>query len=184
MEKQTINSAQKQPASPSGATFSSPAPVGCTVKTIIEGGHAYLTPRLYNLEITLLDVLRGKQAVEWLISGGVDPGLFQPGQEYILAHLNFAFFQRGRGGDDEVYQLPSGQFAVISADGKTEYAVPQLSNRIKPQLAGWSFHPGESRQGWLLFQVDVNDPQPRLIFKREHVEGVYGIWGYVWFQLY
>jgi hypothetical protein len=184
MERKTDNSTQKQIDSIPGTTFTSPAPVGFTVKTIIEGGHAYLTPRLYNLEITLLDVLRGKQVDEWLKSRGLTPGCSRPGQEYILARLDFAFFQRGRGGGDEVYQLPPGQFAAISADGKTEYEAPQLADQIKPQLVGSSFHPGESRQGWLLLQVNENDFQPRLIFKREHVEGVYGIWGYVWFQLY
>jgi hypothetical protein len=44
--------------------------------------------------------------------------------------------------------------------------------------------PGETHQGWILLQVPETEKKPLLIFKRENVEVVYGVWGNVWFQLY
>ncbi len=192
-----------KPGQANGASPGSAAPIGTTVKTTVERGHAYMVPRLYNVEITLLEVQRGKDAqaaAQKLVSSAQS---LKQGYEYLLARLKIGYFERGRvsskgstgasekqfvsfggGSVDVTYTLAEGQFLAVSADGETEYPVPSVLQQPSPALVGWEFHPGESREGWILFQSPKDEKKPLLIFKREHVEGIYGIWGYVWFQLY
>jgi hypothetical protein len=196
--KSVSNSGQGNGASPGSAV-----PIGTTVKTTVERGHAYMVPRLYNVEITLLEILRGKEAlvvVQPLVSSAQP---LKADNEYLLARLKFGYFERGRvaskgstgkadkqyvsfggGSVDVTYTLTEGQFMVVPASGETEYQLPTVSRQPSPNLIGWEFHAGESRDGWIFFQAPKDEKKPLLIFKREHVEGIYGIWGYVWFQLY
>lgn len=166
-----------------GSSHRNPAPIGMTVKTTVERGDAYFTPRLYELTITLLGVIRGKEAAEHIKTQGISNEPPKPGFEYILARINCGYFHKVRGFVDD-YRLTEGQFAAVSADGSMEYEIPSISQQPQPQLIDWIFHPGESREGWILLQVPEDDKKPLLIFKRQHVEGIYGRWRYVWFQLY
>jgi hypothetical protein len=155
------------------------------VKSTIERGDAYLSPQLYNLEITLLEVIRGKSVAELSQVQSVSAKLPKDGFEYILARIRLGYFLRARGGPrDEVYTLTEGQFAAVSADGGTEYEVPTVLRQPQPALIDITFNPGDSHEGWILFQVPKEEKKPLLIFKRQHVEGAYGIWGYIWFKLY
>jgi hypothetical protein len=200
------NPEKKSAAAKSSQTGNSPGsavPIGTTVKTTVERGHAYMVPRLYNVEITLEEVIRGKKALAGAEKLLKPEQQLKDGYEYLLARLKFGYFERGRiapagstgtadkqyvsfggGGVDVTYTLSEGQFLAVSAGGETEFEIPAVLQQPEPHLIGWEFHPGESREGWILFQVPKDDKKPLLIFKREHVEGIYGIWGYVWFQLY
>lgn len=168
-----------------GSAPEAAAPIGITVKTTIERGDAYLSPQLYNLEITLLEVIRGKSVAELSQVQSVSARLPKDGFEYILARIRLGYFLRARGGPgDEVYTLTEGQFAAVSADGGTEYEVPAVLRQPQPALIDVTFNPGDSHEGWILFQVPKEEKKPLLIFKRQHAEGAYGIWGYIWFKLY
>ncbi len=167
-----------------GSSSGCPAPVGVTVKTTIERGDAYLSPEIYNVEITLLEVVRGKKARERINSQDVSDQPPQTGFDYVLALVRFGYYQRGRRQGSEAYRLTEGQFAAVSADGKQEYELPSISQQPQPSLIGRLFNPGETHEGWILLQVPKGEKEPRLVFKRKHTEGMYGIWGYVWFQLY
>jgi hypothetical protein len=201
--KKTENKSASNSGQANGASPGSAVPIGTTVKTTVERGHAYMVPRLYNVEITLLEIIRGSNAlavVQPLVSSAQP---LKAGYEYLLVRLKFGYFERGRvaakgstgtadkqyvsfggGSVDVTYTLTEGQFLAVSAGGETEYQLPSVAQQPSPNLTGWEFHPGESREGWILFQVPKDEKKPLLIFKREHVEGIYGIWGYVWFQLY
>jgi hypothetical protein len=200
------NPEKKAAAAKSSQTGNSPGsavPIGAMVKTTVERGHAYMVPRLYNVEITLEEVVRGKKAQDSAKKLVKPEQPLKDNYDYLLARLKFGYFERGRiapagstgaadkqyvsfggGSVDVTYTLSEGQFLAVSANGETEYEIPHLTKQPEPNLIGWEFHPGESRQGWILFQAPVIEKKPLLIFKREHVEGMYGIWGYVWFKLY
>jgi len=167
-----------------GSSKDCPVPVGTTARTTIERGDAYLSPEIYNVEITLLDIVRGNEAWERTRSQGVSDKTPETGFEYVLALISFGYFQRGRRQGGEAYQLTEGQFAAVSADGMREYEIPLKQQQPQPPLIGQLFNQGETHQGWVLLQVPEEEKEPRLIFKRKHVEGMYGIWGYLWFQLY
>jgi hypothetical protein len=186
-----------------GSSPGSAAPIGTTVKTTVERGHAYMVPRLYNVEITLEEVVRGR-AAQVIVKNLVQPTrALKDDYEYLLARIKFGYFERGRvaaggsgntedaqyvsfggGSVDVTYTLTEGQIVAVSYDGETEYEIPPVLKQPEPSLIGWEFHPGKSREGWILFQVLKDDKKPLLIFKREHVEGIYGIWAYVWFRLW
>jgi hypothetical protein len=167
-----------------GTSPSHPAPVGVTIKTTIERGEAYSAPEIYNVEITLLEIMRSDEA--WERIKGQNP-LNEPPKatfEFVLAYIRFGYFRRSRGAGGEVYRLTKDQFAAVSPDGKTEHEIPTVLSQPQPQLIGSTLSPGESRDGWILLQVPEDDKKPLLIFKRQNIEGVHGVWGYIWFQLY
>jgi len=166
-----------------GSSHRNPAPLGMTVKTTVERGDAYFTPRLYEMTITILEVLRGKEAAERIRTQGVSDNPPKSGFEYILVRIDCGYFYKVRGFDDD-YRLTEGQFVTVSADGSTEHEIPSVIQQPQPQLIDWVFHPGESREGWVLLQIPEDDVNPLLIFKRQHVEGIYGRWRYVWFKLH
>jgi hypothetical protein len=168
----------------SGSSSACPAPVGVTVKTTIERGDAYLSPEIYNVEITLLEIVRGEEARERIVSQGISNRPPETGFEYILALIRFGYFQRGRRRGTEAYQLTESQFAAVSSDIKQEYELPPVLQQPQPPLIGRLFNQGETHEGWILLQVPAGEKEPRLVFKRKHTEGIYGIWGYVWLQLY
>jgi hypothetical protein len=161
-----------------------PAPAGVTIKTTIERGDAYSAPEIYNVEITLTEIIRGNEAWDRI---KVQSSLNEPpkvGFEYLFAHIRFGYFRRGRGMGGEDYRLTEGQFAAVSPDGRKEYEIPSVLSQPQPRLLDCVFSPGESRDGWILVQVPKDDKKPLLIFKRQNVEGVHGIWGHIWFRLY
>jgi hypothetical protein len=186
-----------------GSSPGKAAPVGTTLKTTVERGHAYMVPRLYNVEITLEEIVRGEAARSRAEKLAAPGWRLKEGNEFLLTRLKFGYFERGRiasrgsgdmgearfvsfggGSIDVTYTLAEGQIMAVAASGETEYEIPSVSQQPEPHLIGWEFHPGETREGWILFQVPQAEKKPLLIFKREHVEGVAGIWGYIWFQLY
>ena len=166
-----------------GTSHLSPVPLGVSIKTRIERGMGN-APESYNVELTILEFVRGEEAWERVEAQGVSDEPPKVGFEYILARMKVGYFRRGRGFGDEAYEVTEGQFAAVSADSKTEFEIPSVLQQPQPQLIDGIFYPGESREGWILLQVPKHDKKPLLIFKRENVEGVYWVWGYVWFQLY
>jgi hypothetical protein len=162
------------------------APIGLTVITKIERGDRYSAPEIYNMEITLLEVIRGEEAWDRIKAQGVSDRLPQSGFEYVLAHIRFGFFSkaRGFGHPHEGYHIGVDSFSVTSADGKAKYEIPSVRQQPKPQLVDLSLSIGESLKGWIIFQVPETEKRPLLTFHRDYAENVYGVWGSVWFQLY
>jgi len=166
-----------------GSSHLNPAPVNVTVKTKIERGDPYSAPEIYDLEITLIEIVRGKEALDRVKAQDVLNEPPKRGFEYVFARVQFGYSRRGRGLGDVTYRLTEGQFAAVSSDGKMEYKIPSVFHQPQPQLIDSVFSAGESREGWILLQVPKDEKKPRLIFKRENAEGIYGIWRSVWFQL-
>jgi hypothetical protein len=166
-----------------GSSSQNAVPLGTTVRTVIERGDPYLTPQLYNLDITILETLRGIKASEKIRNEGIIEKGTEDRFDFLLVHIKLNYSRKVRGLGDEVFKLREGQFAAVAADNKTEYKLPVVSKQPQPSLIGEIFSTGDSRDGWVLLQVPVEDDNPRLIFKRNHVEGMYGIWGNIWFKL-
>jgi hypothetical protein len=184
MKERTDNTNAERSKPIIGTSPGHPAPVGVTIKTTIERGEAYAAPEIYNVEITLLEFIRGNEAWERIKVQGSFKEPPKAGFESVLVHIRFGYFRRSRGTEGEVYRLTKGQFAAVSPDGKTEYEIPNVLSQPQPQLIDSIFSPGESRDGWILLQVSQDNKKPLLIFKRQNIEGVHGIWGHIWFQLY
>jgi hypothetical protein len=182
MDNQNMSMAVQYQDQVAGSSYRIPAPVGVTVKTTVERGNVYLQPTLYNVQITIQEVVRGTAARAKLQAQGIsDPPA--AGCEYVLARTVFEYSARGKGSHPADYTLMKGEFGAISKDGQ-EYDLPSIARTMQPALFGHSFSPGSAFEGWLVFQVPEEEREPQLVFKREHTEGAYSIWGYVWFQLY
>ncbi|MFC1533855.1 hypothetical protein ACFL7M_10885 [Thermodesulfobacteriota bacterium] len=184
MTNQITKSPDENSNLPLGASNLSPVPVGVTIKTKIERGDAYAAPEIFDVEIAILEIARGQAELARAVAQGVPDEPPEAGFEYILARVRFGYFLRGRGFGSQPYKLTEGQFTAVSADGKTHYKIAGALQQAQPQMIYGDFSPGESREGWILMQVPKQEKEPLLIYNREYVEGVYGIWGYVWFQLY
>jgi len=161
-----------------------PAPLGTTVKTKIERGDRYSAPEVYNLEITLQEVVRGEEAWARIEGQGVR-GEAKAGFEYILCRIQFGYFSRARGfpRSGEAYMILPEHFVAVAADGKTEFESPTLLRQPQPPLIGTSFSVNESREGWILLQLPKDRTEIFLTFRREYAENQYGVWGSMWFQL-
>jgi len=166
-----------------GSRLERAAALGELVKTKIERGDRYSAPEIYNLEITLLEVVQGSDARTRVQEEGILPP--PAGWEYVLARLSFGYFSKGRGLERLEQSFVIGQdfFAAVSADGNTEYPPPPLLQQPQPSLIDKPFQPGDRREGWILLQVPETEKHLFLIFKREFKEFTYGVWGPVWFRL-
>jgi hypothetical protein len=82
------------------------------------------------------------------------------------------------------YVISKGQFFATSADGGNEYHNHSLTRHPEPELIGMDLSTGDSREGWVAFDVPEGEKQPLLAFQRYYEENVYGVWGLVWFKLF
>jgi len=169
----------------SPATGSSPGsalPLGTEAKIPIIPGYGP-GPKVGDLLVSLLEVIRGKEAAARIRDLGMQSEPPKTGFEYIIIRVKAEYVRSGRGPREQPYKMTEGQFLAGSSDGGTEYQVFSLCKRPEEGLIGHTFSAGDSREGWLLFQVPKEEKKPLLIFRRENVENVWGLWSDVWFQL-
>jgi hypothetical protein len=168
-----------------GSTQDNPAPVGITVKTKIERGDRYSAPEVYNLEITLLESLRGTQAFARIQAEAVTTRQPKTGYEYLLVRIRFGYFSKGRGFGHafDPYVIKQDFFNAVPPDGTEQYDLPVLDKQPHFPIIDVDFTPGQSREGWIVLQVPQDVKKPLISFKREYRENTYGIWGPIWFVL-
>jgi hypothetical protein len=168
-----------------GSSQDCPVPMGVALKTTIEHGDRKPTPESFNLEITLLDIVRGREALDRIEREGVSDQAFKAGFEYTLVRIRFGYYRKARGPSaPPLYVLGDGTFTAASADGKIEYEPPSVVRQPQPELIGVPFSVGDSREGWIVLEVPEEEKKPLLVFHRVHAAAAYGVWGSVWFRLY
>jgi len=143
---------------------------GVTASAIVEVGDMYRSPEIYDAKITVLEVMRGEKAEDWIKNAGESNAPAPNGFEYVLARIRFEFSARGAPGD-KTWSLSATQFHAFSGDG-TRYGAASIA-LPEPELAG-DLRSGDSLEGWIAFAVAEQDRQPLMIFDQ----------GNVWFQLY
>jgi hypothetical protein len=150
-------------AQTSGMAPSSAAPKGSTVAGIIECGEGYTSHELYDMKITLIQVIRGEEA--WLrIKKTADSNKPAPsGFDYVLARVKFEYYARSIPGSC-VHKLFPGQFTAYSAAGedyKPASVVPP-----KPEMRK-DLKSGDAIEGWLVFAVAKEDRAPLMSFSAD-----------------
>lgn len=178
MEEHTV---QRKRSSILGSSHDHPVPVGVTMKIMIERG--------YGIELTVLEIIRGKEALDRMMAEGVSKKLPNDGYEYLLTRIKFGYFckAKGMGNSNSVYRVVEKNFIAVSADGGKEYELPSLLHQPQPPLIGTIIPLGESREGWIVLQVPIDEKEPLLTFHREHAPTNYVLlhqWRPVWFKLY
>ena len=171
----------ENPSPVPGYSPQSSAPVGVSAVARIEYnlGYVFEVTGIYEAKITLLEIVRGEKA--WNRIKAADSSNQPPevGFEYILAHIRFELTVT-EDLDRRGYKLRAWRFSAMSSAGKyydTPAVVPP-----QPELRA-DLKPGDSYEGWAVFQVAVDDDKPLVNFGRTALSNDDGYLG-VWFQLY
>jgi len=152
---------------------------GVTIAGIIECGEGYTSHELYDVKITLQEVLRGDPAWQRLQDVNKDNVPSAEGYDYVLARVKFAYEARGRPGDC-IHTVKRSHFTALSMQGEI-YPVPDVSVP-QPPLSG-PLHSGESIDGWIAFAVAKDDKTPLMTFSVDDAGAVqHG--GKLWFKLF
>jgi hypothetical protein len=180
-EKETTTHDNKAPAtgnSPSGAI-----PIGSAAKIPIIPGFGP-GPKIGNLLVSILEVIRGVEAEDRIQSRGIAVELLKSGFENLLLRVKAEYVRVGKGPREQPYYLSQDHFLACSADSGTEFKVFPFSGQPDDSIIGQMFTQGDSREGWLICQVPKNELKPLLIFRRQNVDNVWGLWSDIWFKLY
>ena len=162
-----------------GSSPFDPAPAGVRLSGIVECGRGYTSHELYNMNITLQEVLRGADAWKLIKKASNENKPADKGFEYVLARIKFEYYARGKPGLC-VHKLSPGQFIACSSDGEeypsTEVTLPE------PELKG-DMKSGDILEGWIALMVPKSDKTPLLYYTADAGEAViHG--GNIWLKLY
>lgn len=169
-----------QPAEAQDNSSTNPAAVGSPVRSMVELGSVY--SNIYDTTITVLETVRGKEAMDRLKAAGPDNKMPAEGFEYILARIKFEL--KGRAVSDKLsFDLGDAPLQWIALEGKdlTEYGRVSLTVP-KPALTGM-VKPGQSVEGWVAFSVARNDSKPVMVFDPD-TGGATGRGRTLFFKLY
>ena len=152
------------------------APPGKTLQGIMDCGSNYEGNEAYDIKVTVLQTARGDKAVKAIVSQDLPPPA--DGTEYLLARIRFEYNARGRPGDC-VHTVKPAHFTALSING-SKYVIPEFSLAV-PGMTG-PVKSGEMVEGWVIYEVDVQDREPLMTFSVTDGSVAHG--GELWFRLY
>ncbi len=162
-----------------GSSPFEPASTGVRLSGIVECGQGYTSHELYNMNLTLLEVVRGDAAWERLRKAGDANKPAGSGFDYILARVKFEYYARGTPGLC-VHKVIPQQFMAFSSEG-VDYPSVDVS-LPKPEMRG-DLRSGEHLEGWIAVRVPQEDQKPLLCYSADQGGAVmHG--GGKWFKLY
>ena len=145
------------PAVAQDNSSSNPAAVGARVRSMVE-----LRSNVYDIAITVLETVRGNDALVRLKAAYSDNPMPREGFEYVLARVKFEL--KGRAVSDKLtFQLGNEplQWVALASD-LTEYSGISVTTP-KPALSG-AVKPGDAMEGWVAFAVESTDSKPVMVF--------------------
>jgi hypothetical protein len=171
----SIGGAQTQ-----GMLPTSPAPVGFAANSQIQCGGNPVSLEPYDVKVTVLQVIRGKEAWERIQAVSPSNQPAKAGFDYVLALVSLELKARVSPGDKSFELGRPMQLTAMSADGREYEGVSVVPP--KPELSG-ALRAGGSVEGWVAFLVDQKDRKPLMAF--DPASGGATLRGKVlWFQLY
>jgi hypothetical protein len=174
-----MTAAALHPAIAQENSSTNPAAINSRVRSMIELESVYTN--IYDIAITVIETVRGKEAMDRLKAASPDNKMPPEGFEYALARVKFEF--KGRSISDTMpFDLGNDplQWVALAAD-LTEY--PRVSvSAPKPALVG-RIKPGESMEGWVAFTVKQKDSKPAMVFDPD-TGGATGRGRTLFFKLY
>jgi hypothetical protein len=161
-----------------GSGPGNPAAKGTMLTGIIECGEGYTSHELYDIKITLMEVVRGDDAWKRIQEASAANKPAQPGAEYVLARVKFGYNARGNPGVC-VHPLKPDQFTAYSSSGE-DYANPAVIVP-KPELRK-NLKSGDVVEGWVVFQIPQKDQAPLMSYAADS-GGAVDHGGSKWFLL-
>ena len=165
-------------AQTAGSSPSDPAPPGTTIAEIIECGEGYTSHELYDIKMTLLEIIRGEEAWRRIKEADASNKPPAPATEYVLVRVKFEYQARGLPGLC-IHPLNPEQFTAYSASGEDYTAIPVIPP--KPEMRK-ELKSGESLEGWLAFAVAKEDKAPLMLYSVD-TGGAVQHGGGKWFRL-
>jgi len=150
-------------AQTAGSSPMAAAPRGVTLTGIVECGQGYTSHELYDMKITLVDVLRGEEAWKRIKEANPSNKAAGSGLEYVLARVKFEYYARGTPGLC-VHNLNPQQFSACSSDGQ-DYQIADVV-APKPELRR-DMKSGETVDGWIAFAVSQQDKGPLMNYSAD-----------------
>lgn len=163
-----------------GSSKAAAVPVGTALIGVIECGEGYSSHELYDVKITVQEILRGEEAWQRIQAANASNKPASAGSEYVLARIRFEYAARGKPGDCRFEVTGTKQFGAYSADGKAYEAASATAP--DPVLNG-TVGSGETLEGWVVLSVPQADSQPLMSFNANPAGGV-TLGGGMWFRLY
>jgi hypothetical protein len=167
------------PAMAQDNTPTNPAAINARIRSMIELGSVYTN--IYDIAVTVLETVRGKEALERLKAASPNNPAPAQGFEYVLARVKFEL--KGRYVSDNL-PLDIGndplQWVALGSD-LIEYPKVSLT-APKPALVG-RVKPGDSLEGWVGFAVSQKDAKPIMVFDPD-TGGATGRGKTLFFKLY
>lgn len=151
------------PAQTPGSSPLAPAPAGIALTGIVECGKGYTSHELYDMKITLIEVIRGEEAWKRIREASLSNKASEPGFEYLLARVKFEYYARGTPGLC-IHQLSPQQFSAVSLDGQ-DYQIAQVVPP-KPEMRK-DMKSGETVDGWIAFAVSQQDKAPLMTYSAD-----------------
>ncbi len=161
-----------------GSSPAAPALSGVTLTGIVECGRGYTSHELYDMRITLVEVVRGDEAWKRIREASSSNKAAEPGLEYVLARVKFEYYARGAPGLC-IHQLGPQQFSAVSLDGQ-DYQIAQIVVP-KPELRK-DMKSGETVEGWIAFSISQQDKGPLMTYSADQ-GGAIEHGGAKWFLL-
>jgi len=151
------------PAQTPGSSPAAPASTGVALTGIVECGQGYTSHELYDMKMTLVEVIRGEEAWKRIREASSSNKAAGPGLEYVLARVKFEYYARGSPGLC-IHQLSPQQFSACSSDGQ-DY---QLADVVppKPEMRK-AMKSGETVEGWIAFAVSQQDKAPLMTYSAD-----------------
>ena len=159
-----------------GFLSSQPARIGVTV----EGTMAVLpfsqypsleaTGELYTEKITLLEIMRGENAFNYLTDFGIFSGFPfyknppEAGYECVLVTIKFEYYMRDLPGN-LIYKMAQGDFMTYSQDG-VEYSTPYILPWRTDDMWNYDITPGDVLEIKIFTIVKTDDQKPVMLFKK------------------
>jgi hypothetical protein len=167
------------PAMAQDNTPTNPAAINSRVRSMIELGSVYTN--IYDIAITVLETVRGKEALDRLKAASPNNPEPSQGFEYVLARIKFE--HNGRYISDTMSMDLGNDPLQWVALGSDLIEYPKVSlTAAKPALVG-RVKPGESMEGWVAFAVSQKDTKPIMVFDPD-TGGATGRGKTVFFKLY
>ncbi len=137
-----------------------PAGKGVPVKSIVEIGSTAASN--YDVVITLVDIVRGKEALSRLQAASSSNKAPKAGFEYILARIQFEL--KGRAvSDNRPFDIATSPFQWVACSSDIRQYDGTSAISPQPELKGL-VRPGETMEGWVVFEVEQTESKPIMIF--------------------
>jgi hypothetical protein len=175
-----LTAASLQPAIAQDNTPTNPVAVGTPVRSMIELGSVYTN--IYDITITVLETVRGKEAMDRLKAANPEVKPPAAGSDYVLARVKFEL--KGRNVSDNIpLEIGKDPLQWISLAGTDLTENDRISVTVPKSALQGRVKPGESIEGWLAFSVKQNDSKPVMVFDPD-TGGATGRGKTVFFKLY